>query len=54
MLHGGTFILHDQHITLPKGSNVVPFWVCYGFGVKDYNMLPKKELHWSPWVNPKP
>ena len=39
--------------TLPKGSNVVPFWVCYGFWVRDYNILPKKELHWSPWVNPK-
>ena len=29
----------------PKGSNVVPFWVCYGFLVRDYNILPKKELH---------
>ena len=41
---------------LPKGSNVVPFCVRYGFWVKDCNMLPKKELHWSIWVflNPKP
>ena len=35
---------------LRKGSNVVPFWVCYGFWVRDYNIVPKKELHWSPWV----
>ena len=30
---------------LPKGSYVVPFWVCYGFLVRDYNIVPKKELH---------
>ena len=35
---------------LPKGSNVVPFRVCYGFWVKDYNRLPKKELHRRVWV----
>ena len=34
-----------QELGLPKGSNVVPFWVCYGFGVDDYNIVPKKELH---------
>ena len=28
---------------LPKGSNVVPFWVCYGFWVRDYYILPKKR-----------
>ena len=35
---------------LPKGSNVVPFWDLYGFWVRDYNILPKKELHWRVWV----
>ena len=35
---------------LPKGSNVVLFWVCYGFWVRDYNRLPKKELHRRVWV----
>ena len=38
----------------PKGSNVVPFRVCYGFSVRDRNILPKKELHRRAWVNPKP
>ena len=37
---------------LPKGSNVVPFWVCYGFSVRDSNIVPKKELHRRVWVNP--
>ena len=32
---------------LPKGSYVVPFWVCY---VRDFNILPKKELHRRVWV----
>ena len=22
---------------------VVPFWVCYGFLVRDYNILPKRN-----------
>ena len=35
---------------LPKGSNVVPFGVCYGFLVRDYNILPRKELHRRVWV----
>ena len=35
---------------LPKGSNVVPFGVCYGFVVRDYTILPKKELHRRVWV----
>ena len=35
---------------LPRGSYVVPFWVCYGFLVRDYNILPKKELHRRVWV----
>ena len=36
---------------LPKGSYVVPFWVCYGFFlVRDYNILPKKELHRRVWL----
>ena len=37
-------------ICLPKGSNVVPFCVCYGFWVRDYNILPQKELHSRVWV----
>ena len=28
---------------IPKGSYVVPFWVCYGFLVRDYNILPKRN-----------
>ena len=39
-----------KRYTLTKGSNVVPFWVCYGFLVKDYNVPPKKELHRRVWV----
>ena len=35
---------------LPKGSYVVLFWVCYGFLVREYNILPKKELHRRVWV----
>ena len=35
---------------VPKGSNVVPFWVCYDVLVRDYNGLPKKELHRRVWV----
>ena len=35
---------------LPKGSNVVPFWVCYGFWGRNDNILPKKELHRRVWV----
>ena len=38
-------------ILLPKGSNVVPFWVCYVFVVRDCNRLPKKELHRRVLVN---
>ena len=40
--------------SLPNGSNVVPFWVCYGFWVRNYNILPKKELHRRVWVDPEP
>ena len=35
---------------LCKGSYVVPFGVCYGFLVRDYSILPKKELHKRVWV----
>ena len=35
---------------IPKGSNVVPFRVCYGFGVRDYNRVPKKELRRRVWA----
>ena len=35
---------------LPKGSNLVPFWVYDGFLVRDDNILPKKELHRRVWV----
>ena len=36
--------------TLPTGSYVVPFWVCYNFLVRDFYILPKKELHFRFWV----
>ena len=29
------------------------FWVMACFLLRDYNILPTKELHWSLWVNPK-
>ena len=35
---------------LPRGSNVVPFLVMTYFLLRGFNILPKKELHWSPWV----
>ena len=32
---------------LPGPSNVVPFWVCYGFlGVGPLTRTTKKVLHW--------
>ena len=34
---------------LPRGSNVVPFWIDL-FWLRDSNILPKKELHSSLWV----
>ena len=34
----------NEHTYIPKGSNVVLFWVRYGFLVSD-SMLPKTELH---------
>ena len=39
--------LADAKKRLPKGSNVVPFWLGPIFF---YNILPKKELLWSTWV----
>ena len=38
---------------MPKGSNVVSFGGCYVVLVRDYHTLPKKELRWRVWVNPK-
>ena len=40
----------SKHRSLPKGSYVVPFWVCYGFLVRDLDILPKKELRRRVWV----
>ena len=37
--------------SIPKGSNVAPFWVCYVFVVRDYTRLPQQELHRRVWVN---
>ena len=37
-------------IALPKGSYIVSFGVCYGFLVRGYNILIKKELHGRFWV----
>ena len=39
-----------NELILPKGFYVVPFWVCYVFWVRDYNILPQKEQHWRVWV----
>ena len=41
---------HSRDYNIPKGSNVVPFGVCYGFGVMDHGILPKKGLHRKVWV----
>ena len=32
-------------IGLPKGSKVAPFWACYGFWARDYDIRPEKEPH---------
>ena len=48
--------VHRYHYTidlthkLPKTSYVVPFWFCYGFLVRDRNLLPKKGTHRGVWV----
>ena len=46
---GIIFILGDLGYTEAGDSNVVPFWVCYCFLVRDNNnddnVLPNKELH---------
>ena len=47
--------LHKPHFCkvltakLPRGSDVVPFVVVTYFPLRDYNILPKKELHSSIW-----
>ena len=33
-----------------RGSNVVPFLVMIYLLLRDYNILPKKELHSSLWA----
>ena len=38
-------------MSVPRGSDVVPFLVMTCFLLCDYKILPKKELHWSPWVD---
>ena len=43
-------------------GTLVPVWVCYGFLLRDYNLIPQKEIvHRKVWVgfrirraNPKP
>ena len=35
---------------IPRGSKVVPFLGVPVFLVRDSNILPQKELLWSPWV----
>ena len=42
--------LHTLRASIPKGSNVVPFWLLTYFLLRDYNILPKKELLLSLWV----
>ena len=42
-----------QHC-LPKGSDVVPCFLFYGFLVRDYYIRPKKELHRRVWVYSMP
>ena len=32
-------------IYIPKGSYVVLIGVCYGFWVREFDIVPKKELH---------
>ena len=54
MTLNATPVFTEAATNLPKGSYVVPFWVCYGFWGKGlyYNVLPKKEQHRRVWVNP--
>ena len=49
-LAGGRIRRYYYYNELPKGSNVVVFGFVMGFWVRDYNILPKKELHWRVWV----
>ena len=37
-------------MSIPKGSHVLPFGVCYGFWVREYDLVPKKELLRRVWV----
>ena len=41
------------YCSLTHGLLCSPFWVCNGFVVRDYNILPDKELHRRSWVSPK-
>ena len=36
----------SSHQSLPKGSNVVPFWAVY-YNPQEENRSEPKELHWS-------
>ena len=38
------------HVYIPRGFKVVLFGYDPYFRLRDYNILPKKEPHWSPWV----
>ena len=46
----GFIVYYPKRTTFePVGgdSYVVPFWLCLLFLIRDYNLLPKKELHQS-------
>ena len=39
-------------VSYPRAPMQFLFGVCYGFWVKDYNILPRKELHRRVLVKP--
>ena len=42
------FMLDEQ---LPKGSHVIPFFVCCGFLAVEYSIQPNRELLWRSWAS---
>ena len=47
----GTFQNFIETQTLPRPSNVVPFWVVYYDPLQKNHNRPKQGLHRSPWVD---
>ena len=41
---------YDYYHGYTQGLKCSSFWVMACFLLRDYNILPKKELHWSLWA----